>query len=349
MSNNALSFSDIATYRRCPKRFFYRAINDLQRKKKSTNLYLGSEIHEMLKIFFLGLQGGQTREEAVWAVDLYVENLGDWETYPELFEDESIEQGVLANEAYAIVVRYLDQADFTDWEILHVEEQFYITLENGVVISITPDLVVRDPSGAVWVIDHKSTSRMPVDGIPFGDFQAMLYLAGVSAVYPETKGFIYNRLRKKLPTVPRLNKTINKETGLYWVNNLKKIDTTYEMLMDFITAEAPVLLTNQDHALRLAELREDTGRWFWTETVYNNETAIDTIIEETSNTVQQAGADTVFSRNLYEDNGWNSCSKCEFARLCQADLLGWDTQQILLEDFEPRDAKNPYEGELVNV
>ena len=118
--------------------------------------------------------------------------------------------------------------------------------------------------------------------------------------------------------------------------------------MDFITVHAPELLTNQAHALRLAELREDTGRFFWTETVYSNETAIATIIEEVANTVEQAGADTVFSRNLYEDNGWNSCSACLFARICQADLLGWDTQQILPHDYEPRQPKNSYQAELVS-
>ena len=348
MSNNALSFSDIATYRRCPKKFFYRAINDLQKVKKSTNLYLGNLIHEMLKIYFLALQGGADYDEAWYRVIDEAERLGDWETFPDLFEDESREQGELAQQALDIVRRYIEQADFSEWEILHVEEQFYITLDTGIIISFTPDLVVRDPSGAVWVVDHKSTSRMPTEGIPFGDLQAMLYLAGVSSLYPECKGFIYNRLRKKVPTTPRLNKTKDKASDIYYVNNLKHIDTTYDILLDFITVHAPELLTNQAHALRLAELREDTGRFFWTETVYKNETAIATIIEEVANTVEQAGADTVFSRNLYEDNGWNSCSACPFARLCQADLLGWDTTQILAEDYEPRDPKNSYEGEAVS-
>jgi hypothetical protein len=346
VSNNALSFSDIATYRGCPKKFYFRSILDLQRKAKSSALYLGSEIHEMLKIYFLGLQSGQTQEEAIWAVDLYRENLGDWETYPELFEDESIEQGQLADEAYSIVIRYLEQAEFADWEILHVEEQFYITLDTGTVISFTPDLVVRDPSGTVWVVDHKSTSNLPTEGIPFGDLQAMLYLAGVSSLYPETKGFIFNRLRKKVPTTPRLNKTKDKATGFYFINNLNNIDTTYELLMDFITAEAPELLTDQRHVLRLAELRESSGRFFWTETVYKTGDAIDTIIDEASNSVDQAGRDTIYSRNLQEDGGWNSCSRCPFARLCQADLLGWDTDQIILEDYEQRDPKNEYDGEV---
>ena len=346
MSNNALSFSAIATYRRCPKKFFFREINDLQKIKKSTALYLGSEIHEMLKIYFLALQQGKDYDEAWWEVIDYKDTLGDWESYPDLFEDESIEQGVLAEEAFDIVQRYIKQADFTDWEILHVEEEFYITLDTGVVISFTPDLVVRDPSGSVWVVDHKSTSSLPTEGIPFGDLQALLYLAGVSSLYPETKGFIYNRLRKKVPTQPRLNKTKDKASGLYFVNNLNNIDTTYELLMDFLTRNAPELLADQRHALRIAELREDTGRFFWTETIYRNDEAIATIVEEAANTVEQANADTVFSRNLYEDNGWLSCSRCPFARICQADLLGWDITQILEEDYEVRDEKNPYESEV---
>lgn len=337
-SNNAHSYSDIADYQRCAKKYWYRVVNNLQSKKKSDTLRLGDMIHQMLRDFFLVLRDTGDRDDAAYAVQELWEKLGDWEEYPTLFEEEVFAQAALASEAERIVSYYISKVDFADWEILHVEEQFIVTLDTGAVVSFTPDLVVRDPSGAVWVVDHKSTSRMPSDGVPFGDLQAMLYLVGVTALYPECAGFIYNRLRKKEPTAPRLTKTGDKR-----VANLARIDTTYDVLFTFLRDEAPDLLDDPTHRARLAELRDDDGRWFWTEQIYSNEHAMTTILNEVASTIKTMEEDGTYARHLVEDNGWNSCSKCPFSRVCQADLLGWNTEQVLSEDYEVRDAKNFYE------
>lgn len=341
MSNNARSFSDISTYQRCAKRYWFRVVNNLQKKKRSTDLFLGTAIHEIMKDYFIYLQVNSTTHYDQLAAS--VARLMDEFDETTEFEDEKAVAYDLIKEAADIVSRYIQSEDVSNWEVLHVEETFYATLDTGAVISFTPDLVVRDTSGTVWIIDHKSTSRMPTEGIPFGDFQSMLYLVGVQALYPECAGFIYNRLRKKSPTSPRLTKTGDKR-----VADLRRIDTTYEILKAFLVDEAPDLLDDEAHRIRLAELRDSTGRWFWSEAVYANENAIDTILDEVASTCKTMDEDTTYARNLYEDNGWNSCSKCPFARLCQADLLGWNTDQILNEDYEPRDPKNPYEGEVVD-
>ena len=334
-ASNPHSYGDIATYQRCAKKYWFRVINNLQHKKRSTNLVLGDVIHQMLRDFFLDLRDGVPQPEdsleRTWN-----KLLEEVESY--MFEDELTEALDLMNTAERIVYAYIQKVDFAEWEILHVEEEFIVTLDTGAVVSFTPDLVVRDPSGAVWVVDHKSTSRMPTEGVPFGDLQAMLYLVGVSALYPETAGFIYNRLRKKEPTAPRLTKTGDKR-----VANLARIDTTYDVLLAFLQDEAPDLIDDPTHRARLAELRDDDGRWFWTEQIYRNENAMATILNEVASTIETMGKDETFARHLVEDNGWNSCSKCPFARVCQADLLGWDTELVLNEDYEVRDQKNPYE------
>ena len=332
--SEATSYSDIDTYMRCAKKYWFRVVNNLQRKERNLNLTLGDAIHQMLRDFFLALRDNDEPEHSVERT--WQRLLEEMEVY--LFEDEMVNAPDLLNEAARIVGFYVSKVDFSNWEILHVEEEFIITLDTGAVVSFTPDLVVRDPSGSVWVVDHKSTSRMPSDGVPFGDLQAMLYLVGVSALYPETAGFIYNRLRKKEPTAPRLTTTGDKR-----VANLNRIDTTYEVLFQFLTDEAPDLLDDLKHRQRLAELRDSDGRWFWSEQIYKNEHAMSTILDEVASTIKTMGKDETFARHLVEDNGWNSCSKCPFVRVCQADLLGWNTEQVLAEDYEIRDKKNPYQ------
>jgi len=338
---NAESYSGINTYQRCPNLYFYKYECNLQPIKRSVALQQGTDAHEMLKVFFLALQQGENTDGAWAAVMDYASGLLA-ENKKIAFEDEQIEYHELVDETIRWVASYCDQYG-EEWEVLHAEEEFVMILDSGKVISFTPDLVVRDRSGAVWIIDHKTTAAIPESGIPFGDMQALLYYAGVKDMYPECAGFIFNRIRKKTPTQPRLTKT-----GAKRVADLKRIDTTYETLRDFLQAEAPELMADPAHQQRLAELRDAPERWFWTENVYVNETTEQIILDDAAAVLAQMDASIetgMWPRNLQEDRGYKSCNKCSFKPLCQAQMLGWDTEVLLKMEYEARDPKNPYEGE----
>jgi hypothetical protein len=261
-----------------------------------------------------------------------------------MFEEEFRNAEQMIWESNAIVQTYFHKGTFDGWEILHVEEEFVVTIDEG-EFTFTPDLVARDPFGKVWIIDHKSTSSVPTNGVPFSSQQSLIYFAGVKAFYPEAVGFMFNFLRKKLPTEPRLNKTKTKESGLYHVNNLNAIDTTFEVLFNFIRDEAPELMAEESHKRRLAELRDQPDRFFFTQRVLANEVALQTIIDETSmvmGVIIRAIAKDEFPRTLRDDRGYESCEKCEFNSICMAELLDLNTD-IVLGEYEPREAKNPYE------
>jgi hypothetical protein len=244
------------------------------------------------------------------------------------------------------VTGHFKDSPFKGWDILHVEEEFSVAI-NGETVTFTPDLVARDLFGKVWVIDHKSTSGGPEGGIPFATQQSLLYFAGVKAFYPEAVGFLFNFIRKKLPTQPRLNKTKNKDSGLYHVNDLNRIDTTYEILQNFLSTEAPELLKHPAHHIRLMELQEIGDRFYWQDRILANEHALDVIIDETAMIIRQvitANNIEQHPRNLQEDRGYLSCGKCAFQPLCSAELLGMDTRHVL-DDYEEREEKNPYESD----
>lgn len=337
----SLSYSDINTFLRCGKQYEYRSIRKLQRKRTDAVLRQGTAIHALLMNGFLALQ----REDDIM--------FGVEEQYGELLEEVMVtmpfvdEREValdMVADSFNIVQRYFDQADWEGWTVLHVEEEFSITID-GEEITFTPDLVLRDPQGNVWIVDHKSTDTIDPAGVPFSSQQSLLYLAGVRAHYPETVGFLFNYLRKKLPTEPRLNKT--KTDGIYQVNDLNRIDTTYEMLLDFLRTEAPELLDHPRHRERLAELRDQTDRWFATRRVLTNEAALEQMVEETSwavEAIHRAEETEQFIRVLRDDRGYTSCSRCEFNELCAAELLDFNTEFVLRE-YEPREPKNEYESD----
>lgn len=339
--NNARSYSDINTYQRCPKQYQYRVVWGIERKKLAIDLFRGIEAHEYLKMFFLSIQRGLSVDEAWLLVHSYAhERINSFREV--MLDNEMADARKEAEVILSIIERYCKRYA-QDWEILHVEEEFYFELGNGEVISFTPDLVVRDRNGSIWIIDHKTTSRGVEEGVPFGDMQALLYYAGVKALYPECKGFIFNRIRKKIPSTPRLTKK-----GTPKVAYLKTIDTTYEILLEFLKTEAPFLLNDLDHRRRLAQLRDQGDRFFWTENVFVNEDTVMNVladVEFVTLQIKHSEDTNRFPRHLLQSNGYKDCQKCPYQRLCHAEMVGWDTVDLINEDFQARGPKNEYEGE----
>jgi hypothetical protein len=221
-----------------------------------------------------------------------------------------------------------------------VEEQFFAQIAGtkGQVLSFTPDLVVSDKMGDVWVVDHKTTSfSQPAGFSPMQSMshQPLLYLSGVQAVYPETRGFVFNYLRKKVPTVPRLTRAGE-------VADINRIDTTYEVLNQFLLREAPHLLERPAYQQRLDALLRH-NRFFWRQTIYATPQFLAMGMAEVMDwitTMTYAATVDSYPRSF------QNCKQCEFAPLCHAELLVLPgVQMIRDEQYQPREPKNVYEAE----
>lgn len=350
--HNATSYSDIQSYGRCPASYRWRNVVRIQRKRKNPQLRQGTIIHAGLRELFLALRDGHSIEDATALMLIWFDNEHDnvLANNPLLFADEIEEVHEMLNDSADIIQRYIDSEyeEIMTWDILHVEEEFIMFVGNEVV-SFTPDLIIRDMNGYVWIVDHKSTSSVPTGGVPFADLQTLVYFAGVKDLYPELRGFIFSYLRKATPTLPRLNKTHNTESkafGHYFVNNLKSIDTTYEILLSFLEETAPILLQEHSHQLRLAELREN-NRFFFQEKILVSDETVAVVLGDVSQALlnmQYARENDCYPR-VFARSGVQSCDRCEFQRICQAQLLGWNEELVLEEEYEPREPKNEYESE----
>lgn len=343
ITHNAHSYSDLDSFAECARKYFYRVVQRLQRKRRDKNLVQGIAMHGAMMIGFLTMQRG-FGEDPVEAIEGYFGQLyEEWEKLT--FTDDMVELEELLEESFFIVREYFDRHVDPTWEILHVEEQFFATLDTGQVVSFTPDLVIRDRHGYVWIVDHKSTQGVPQHGVPFADMQALMYFTGVKALYPETRGFIFNYLRKKLPSEPRLTKTKKKETGMPWIASIKTLDTTYEILRDFVAEEAPWMADDEDVRQRLAELK-DNDRFFYQDTIIVTEEAEASLLKDVTwllNQIQCATSTEEFPRTMRK--GFQGCEGCEFLNICQSDLLGWNSELVLETEYEPREAKNVYDSE----
>lgn len=342
------SYSEIQTASRCLKAYKYRTQEQLQRIKRDGALTLGRLFHEARLAVDLR-PVGQTPDQAlsIW----WQQEKDKIDSDPMLFSDEKVTHGETLETAYELAFNYGEHYRDDQFTVLHAEEEFSLDLEVGVEIiriTMTPDRVVQDPDGYVWVTDYKTTTVLDLDPTPSGyDFQSLLYLLGVKQVYPQTQGFIFDQIRKKVPAVPRLNKTVDKETGLRHVSDINRVDTTYEILRDFIMKEAPDLMSVESHRRRLAELRDQSRFFHRKPPVILNEDMEQALLEDLVGhleVIHTAEASGFFPRTFIS-SGYTSCDRCEFRSLCHAELVGLDADWVRRNEYEPREARATYESE----
>lgn len=335
------SFSKTDTYGSCPKLFEYKYIRNLQAKRQNTNLWKGTNAHEIAKDWFLLQRDGEVTYSNVF-IETFISNwvaeyLDNFDAST-MFEDELLDVEKEVNAIGRVVQGFLERKEFEGWTILHVEEEFVIEID-GHKVTCTPDLVAMDPEGFVWIIDHKTTEKhLDRDALDIRP-QALFYYVAVTQFYDNVAGFIFNYLRKKVPVQPRMNKTRTK--GVYLINRLKDVDTTYELLLAL--AEQESLMDNEDVRRRLGELRDHNTFYFMHRERITDDMAAATVGDLIARLIliDKSIADSLFPRTIQRLNG---CRSCEFNSLCTTELTGGNTE-VVLQWYEPREDHNPYERE----
>ncbi|NIT79247.1 MAG: hypothetical protein GWN58_12875, partial [Anaerolineae bacterium] len=92
--------------------------------------------------------------------------------------------------------------------------------------------------------------------------------------------------------------------------DLDRIDTSYEVLRDFIMEYAPQLMDDDRHRRRLAALR-DQERFFWREQVVIGDPECAAVLAEAAVTIDmidRCWGWQAWPRTFQEDRGYKSCS-----------------------------------------
>lgn len=313
---NATSYSDLSTLQRCARKYRYRVMDGLEPAYTPRPLQVGTIFHRLLAgLYSNNLEA--VEQELSTEVHQW---MGDWDHHQQALE--------AYNEAVELFYRYQNYwKEDEQWEVLHVEEEFYATVD-GHTIRLTPDLIIRDKEGQVWIVDHKTTSSYS-DTRREPDLQTYLYFEAVSAVYPECAGFMYNNCRKKAPTLPALTKDRTR------IADVKRIDTTYELLRDFME-DHTYLYNRDDHVIRLAELRAQ-NKFFWRDwlPLTTNQEILDDIrgLLNYERFVRETGS---YSRSFQHGGGYLDCGNCQYATLCTVELTGGNVQLAISQEYQHR-------------
>lgn len=325
-SLKAISWSELKTFQRCPKQHEYKYVDRLVPKKKARPLYLGSWVHAALESYYVG---------GDWKIG-HNEYLKD---YNALFEEERIaletKRGRRGERLPDIVTRIMKSYVYYQrnegWTVKAVEQPFEVDTPLKIDGKVQPfqgviDLVIEDPEGRWWVVDHKTAGTIP-DASSFHamDPQLMLYpWAAKQAWGWDIAGVIYNYVKSKPPGVPKLTKAGNISKA--------KLVTDYPTLRRFLLANGYDPLDFRD-VLRPLRKRSPFLRRYRLprETIVTKEVLLDSLA--TAKHIRKA-------KRRYRVITRDCASMCSYHDLCRAELNGFDTSLMRKQNFTLKEENN---------
>lgn len=140
-----MSHSEIDTFLMCSRRHYYAHGEKLAPKRPSEALTTGINGHEVLEVFFKTLQATHDYDGSVGLARRLIED--------QLRAGASMTSVAKISERLELFWEiYRERIE--SWEILHVEETFYVPVDDHMQFPFKPDLVIRE-NGMIVVVDYK--------------------------------------------------------------------------------------------------------------------------------------------------------------------------------------------------
>lgn len=175
--------STVAEYIRCPLSFHLRHNLHLQKIDDDSgehHLRYGIAFHEALRILYTehDLEKAKRRMRECYPTQLDVNDLA-----------KTLENAYFALEKYVEHYNWDKQ-----WEVLATEKTDW----TGDYVAVTPDMIVRDSSDNIFIVDHKTTQRY-LNYDYFADYdpnaQVTHYIRRIKERFGHCDGFIVNAIR----------------------------------------------------------------------------------------------------------------------------------------------------------
>ena len=310
-----VSYSKMNTWTRCTQAYHLKYHLKLEPKRKAYQLASGDVIHGLLESSALGLDSA----DAIQAFE---------KEYFLLLEEEP----ELLPTAIAVVKGYERYYKDEDLDYVAVEQHFGPILladVEGVMIGFefVVDAIVRDKDGRLWLKERKTSQKQFKDASDrVIDLQTCLYVWGVREYGFDVRGVMWDEIRVKIPTEPRLLK----RGGL---SKAQKMDTDYRTYRRAIKKHG---LDRKDYKAKLHELKRKKNGFFRRQRF--------PIKEDLVENMRQVAIARALDILMRQDNppikSWGFiCRWCDFKPLCEQELLGLDTAFILKAEYRRKGGK----------
>ena len=306
METLKLSNSKVTTWRKCHMAYYYKYGLKLRPKKKGIALRRGSIIHECIEAYDSGRSWRKPYRNFAK------------QFYEETFKEEIVEMGDIPRMVEELMENY--QALYENDGLIYLgnELHFELPLMPGVVIEGYLDALVEDEKGAIWPKETKTYKRNPDYDFLLLNTQSALYTWAVTEMGYSPKGTLWDIIRAKEPGRPQFLKDgkVSK----------RGIDSTPYTVKKALREMGQ---NPEDYEDLLAKVSyEDYFRRY---PVRVNPTVVKGIMDDFKSTAREI---MKFGGKLRDRNLGKGCAWCDYKPLCQADLMGLDTEFIQKKQFE---------------
>ena len=317
MEELKISNSKVSTWRKCHMAYHYKYHEHLRPKKKGIALRRGSIIHECIEAYDSGRS---------WRKPF---NSFAKQFYEETFKEEIAEIGDIPRMVEELMENYQALYDEDGLTYLGNEVHFELPLMPGVVIEGYLDALVEDEAGCVWPKETKTYKRNPDYDFLLLNTQSALYTWAVMEMGYKPKGTLWDIVRAKEPSRPAFTQKgeISK----------KGIDSTPYTVRKALREMGKDPKDYQDLIDKVS-----FGDFFRRYPVRVNHTVVKGIMEDfksTAKEIQKQG------HKLCDRNLGKGCSWCDYKPLCQAELMGLDTEYIRKKQFEIAEKEGRPDGQ----
>lgn len=312
-----LSNSKVSTWRKCHMAYHYKYHEHLRPKRKGVALQRGSIIHECIEAYDSGRSWRKPYQKFAK------------QFYKETFREEIVEIGDIPRMVEELMENY--QALYEEDGLIYLgnEVHFELPLMSGVVIEGYLDALVEDEHGCVWPKETKTYKKNPDYDFLLLNTQSALYTWAVMEMDYHPKGTLWDIIRAKEPSRPQVLKSGE--------ISRKGIDST-----PYTVRKALIEMGKdpKDYTDLLGKVSfEDYFRRY---PVRVNQTVVDGIMDDFRSTAKEI---LKSGHKLCDRNLGKGCAWCDYKPLCQAELMGMDTDFIRSKQFEVSEKEGRPDGQ----
>lgn len=334
-----LTNSMLTSFRRCIKQSEYKYYHRLKPKLIGSPLKRGSWVHELLEVHGKG---------------------GDWRAhhmklcakFEELFDEEKELYGDMPTEILRVMESYFWHYKKDPWVYHESEYELEAKLPNGTLLRGQVDNLIENEFG-LWLVDHKTNKTLPNLRYRMLDTQAPFYIWLAWQNNIPVRGFIWNYLRWKAPSVPKMAYVGTARERL----STAAVDTDYPTYKAALK-EYKLDLKASPHREKLAQLKalryspgEITASTFFQRSVMEkSEALIERILKEAMRTADRMNSYDFTDPDAVERTVGRHCEfMCSYTDVCGMELLGANTRPLIKQNFEVGDPLSYYHDKAGDV
>lgn len=341
----SVSHSEVESYLLCRRKHYYGYTLSLRRVRESMSLALGSAGHKILEAFYAKiLAAGNSHDEQLEAFGDALEAAR--EMHAEIMR-EGFEQPEQRADLRELVEVFFDNEPFVleGWTILAVEKQFNLEYDpaNSSRYPFVVDLIVRSPKGKIVVVDHKFV----YDFYSYEDSQLQpqipKYIGALRALGFKVDYGVYNMLRTRKVTGPKMLKAQLVEAlggGMVELEPGKEVPLS-KLTMPVLTEMAlaqniePVQPPSVDQQLGWMDVKPNNTRVVRVFNDQINTAAEIQRLKQLSEAEQDEGAYRVANKMI--------CQSCSFADICRTELVGGNAKLVLATEYTVRERRGEFD------